>query len=75
MQLKKIPFEDFHQYVQEGLSAVTDESDNLTKRILNITGCHPYYTQQLAATVWDLLNYKKELYNASLKNLSNFIKD
>ena len=59
MHLKKIPFEDFYQYVQEGLSAVTTESNDLAKRILNITGCHPDYIQQLAATVWDLLNYKK----------------
>ena len=59
MHLKKIPLADFKRYVQEGLSAVSDNAENLAEEILGITNCHPYYTQQLAATVWDLLNYKK----------------
>ena len=59
MYLKKITFNDFHEYIINGLSSVSKDADNLAKQILTISGCHPYYTQQLSATVWDLLKYKK----------------
>lgn len=59
MYLRKIPFKDFFEYVNEGLSTVTKDTEELAKSILAISDCHPYYTQQLSATVWDLLEYKK----------------
>ena len=53
MRLKKLPREDFHQYLSERLSGCFAENyDRLSDRILDYTGCHPYYTQQLAANVW-----------------------
>ncbi len=54
MRLAKIPYEDFRQYVSERLN------DDLAEDILAFTGCHPYYTQQIAAQVWDLVNYEHE---------------
>ena len=54
MRLTKIPHEDFKQYVAERLN------DNLAEEILALTDCHPYYTQQIAAQVWDLVNYEHE---------------
>ena len=54
MRLAKIPYEDFKQYVAERLN------EELAEEILAFTDCHPYYTQQIAAQVWDLVNYEHE---------------
>ena len=55
MRLGKLPREDFHQYLSERLKPrFTDKSDELADHILDYTGCHPYYTQQLAANVWNI---------------------
>ena len=59
MYLKKIPYEDFFTYIVQGLKAVALNAEAIAKEILQITQCHPYYTQQLSSTVWDLLAYKK----------------
>ena len=53
MRLGKLPREDFHRYLEERLQAVfPEDSGALTDRILDYTACHPYYSQQLAANVW-----------------------
>lgn len=55
MRLAKLPREDFHQYLSERLSGCFAENhDELSDKILDYTGCHPYYTQQLAANVWQI---------------------
>ena len=55
MRLGKLPREDFHRYLSERLTGCFAESHNeLSDRILNYTGCHPYYSQQLAANVWQI---------------------
>lgn len=60
MHLKKIPFDDFKQYIAAGLQPlVREKSEDLAEKILAITACHPYYTQQLSAVIWDLLCYNK----------------
>ena len=59
MSLNKIPFEDFYIYINERLSAVLPgQSEDVSNEILSITGCHPYYTQQLASQVWELAKYE-----------------
>ena len=59
MHLNKIPFHDFNIYIQERLSSVLyDQSSKVSNEILSITGCHPYYTQQLASQVWELAKYE-----------------
>lgn len=53
MRLGKLPREDFHVYLSERLKGVfPDSCDELADRILDYTCCHPYYSQQLAANVW-----------------------
>lgn len=53
MRLGKIPRADFKKYLLERLSGIYSErSDELADKILDYTGCHPYYSQQLAANVW-----------------------
>ena len=66
MYLKKIPYEDFLAYLVNGFQAINKVNpESLANDILAITACHPYYTQQLAACVWDMLTYDK------LKDSSN----
>ena len=55
MRLEKLPREDLHCYLSERLSAIFPEScNNLADRILDYTNCHPYYSQQLAANIWQV---------------------
>lgn len=55
MRLGKLPRDDFHRYLSERLANIFPEkSDELSDRILDYTGCHPYYSQQLAANVWQV---------------------
>ena len=55
IRLPKIPYEDFYTYIGDrlpkGNPALADE-------ILQFTSCHPYYTQQLASQVWDMVVYQ-----------------
>ena len=55
MRLGKLPRNDFHRYLSERLATCyPDTCDALADSILDYTGCHPYYSQQLAANVWQL---------------------
>jgi hypothetical protein len=53
MRLGKLPREEFHQYLSERLkSCFADSHNELANHILDYTGCHPYYSQQLASNIW-----------------------
>lgn len=55
MRLGKLPREEFHQYLSERLAGCyPDTSKALADGILDYTSCHPYYSQQLAANVWQI---------------------
>lgn len=55
MRLEKIPRKDFHAYLSERLKACyPDTYDTLSDKILDLTSCHPYYSQQLAASIWQI---------------------
>ena len=55
MRLEKLPREEFHNYLSERLkSCFPNNSNDLSDSILDYTGCHPYYSQQLAANVWTI---------------------
>ena len=58
MHLDRIPHDNFSQYISERLPADCGAKADVVEQILATTRCHPYYTQQLAAFVWDLLTYK-----------------
>jgi AAA+ ATPase superfamily predicted ATPase len=55
MTLGKIGKDKFSLFLEEKFDEITDESKKLSEEILGITESHPYYTQQLASTVWELL--------------------
>ena len=61
MRLKKIPYEDFYNYVKERLDKVVSvDTEETVQGVLNFTGCHPYYTQQLSSMVWESAWYRKQ---------------
>lgn len=62
--LGKIPEEKFRLFLLERFAEISGEAVSLSDAILNITGCHPYYTQQIAFTVWEMLalqGYKPDI--------------
>jgi len=60
MRLSKIPYDDFKAYLTERLNPVTDGAESVADEILAFTGCHPYYTQELAFAVWNNLSLGKQ---------------
>lgn len=59
MRLSKIPYDDFKAYLTERLNPVMDAAESVADEILAFTGCHPYYTQELAFAVWNNLSLGK----------------
>jgi AAA+ ATPase superfamily predicted ATPase len=60
MHLNKIPHDDFLDFITQRLSIFPlKDSKEIATEILNFTKCHPYYTQQLAFMVWELLYIDK----------------
>ncbi len=55
MQLDKIPAEAFASYLQQGFRKVSDQYKTVSSMILKQTRQHPYYTQQLAFTTWEMI--------------------
>ena len=63
IRLKRIPYEDFEEFIEQRLQSVVSDAKTRTqvaRNILNFTHCHPYYTQQLAAEIWQLLRFGEE---------------
>lgn len=56
MLLGKISREDFEIYLSNGFRGIKGMDKTVVADILKFTGCHPYYTQQLAFVVWERLN-------------------
>jgi len=55
MRLGKLPRADFHRYLSERLAeCFPDTCNRISDEILDLTDCHPYYSQQLAASVWQI---------------------
>lgn len=56
LKLDKIPEREFVEYISRGLKKRGVDPEETAKEIVEITKLHPYYTQQLAFNVWELLN-------------------
>ncbi|HED38194.1 MAG TPA: ATP-binding protein [Ignavibacteria bacterium] len=54
--LDKIPYKEFFNYLSTGFNGRCDENEKISEAVLNFTGAHPYYTQQLAFTIWEDCN-------------------
>jgi uncharacterized protein len=61
MPLSKIPHKDFSAFISGGFESKSTEGHEIAERILDITQCHPYYTQQLTYTVWNNWNSGSEI--------------
>lgn len=65
MHLHKIPYEDFYCYIIQRLPDISNMTaevrekykEQITRSILDFTDCHPYYTQQLSAAVFNIMLY------------------
>lgn len=55
IRLGKIPYDDFLAYIR---NRMPDNVPSVPEEILEITSCHPYYTQQLASQVWEMVTYR-----------------
>jgi hypothetical protein len=55
MTLGKIDPGEFTLFLEKKFIEITDRGKELSGKILSITDSHPYYTQQLAFMVWELL--------------------
>jgi uncharacterized protein len=55
MTLGKITPEKFTPFLEEKFDAIIKNGRELSESIIKISGSHPFYTQQLAFTVWELI--------------------
>ncbi len=53
MTLNKIPRQKFTLFLEDKFQEITVHYKLLSENVLSITDSHPYYTQQLAFTVWE----------------------
>ena len=74
MRLGKLPRKEFHQYLSERLkSCFAERYDELANQILDYTGCHPYYSQQLASNVWFIGTLQPEKEDPLLSAIDNIV--
>ena len=74
MRLHTIPQEEFNQYIIQRLKPIIGEqAEIISTEILNITHCHPYYTQLLASQVWELIQYQHITDNVVNKSIDKII--
>jgi uncharacterized protein len=53
VNLEKIPYREFHDFLSANFKRSLKNADQISESILTVTGCHAYYTQQLAWLVWE----------------------
>ena len=55
MRLQKLPRAEFEEYLKTRFEPVFhQQSEELTRQVLDYTDCHPYYTQELASRMWQV---------------------
>jgi AAA+ ATPase superfamily predicted ATPase len=54
--LGRIPKEKFRLYLEYNFTGKVEDAAALSSEILKITSSHPYYTQQLAFTIWEQIS-------------------
>jgi AAA+ ATPase superfamily predicted ATPase len=58
--LQKINKKPFTSFISDGMNSVCNKPDFIAEEIFNFTDGHPYYTQQLAYTTWNILKQDNE---------------
>ena len=72
MTLPKIAQQKFALFLEDKFKEITSHNSILSNSILGITDSHPYYTQQLAFTVWELLvhsGYNNEIVETAANDI------
>jgi len=72
LQLEKIPQSDFYKYLRERFRSMCSKPSELSKQILEISQCHPYYTQQLAYACFEQIRNRpeaKDIVDVAVKEL------
>ncbi len=62
--LSKIPADEFHSYLSTRFQKITIEHETISESIIRFTGSHPYYTQQLAFAVWEVMSKNSDASSA-----------
>ncbi len=74
MRLKKLPRNDFHTYLAERMKSLfAEKSEDIADSILDYTDCHPYYSQQLASNIWNVVMLSHETQNAFQTAIDNIV--
>lgn len=53
LNLSGIGEQEFREFLADSFKDVCSDPDTVALKITGVTRCHPYYTQQLAFTVWE----------------------
>lgn len=75
MTLNMIPEKEFFWFLEDRFREITKHGKSISSSILSETGSHPYYTQQLAFTVWELLNRTGYAEDITQKAISEIIQN
>ena len=73
LHLGKIPDTDFDTYLESGFRPITKAYKQIAREIKKNCFSHPYYTQQLAFTVWELLQRDKSIKEPVAEALNELI--
>jgi AAA+ ATPase superfamily predicted ATPase len=73
LTLSKINRSDFRNYLESGLRLQREKSVAIADDILDFTKCHPYYTQQLAFSAWEILSDNPESENSARQAIDEII--
>ena len=77
MNLRKVPYDDFLKFIVERLpeSAIDKTREQIASEILAFTDCHPYYTQQLSATVYTIMKYDKYTQDVVKDSIAEIVRE
>lgn len=60
LNLTKISRNDFADYIESGFKTLNINPKEIIKAILDFTKCHPYFTQQLSFSTWEIVSENPE---------------
>ncbi|GAB1441975.1 ATP-binding protein [Ignavibacteriales bacterium] len=59
MPIGEIPKEEFMEFLTSRFIEITDNAPAISEEIIKITNSHPYYTQCLAFSVWEVISKQR----------------
>ncbi|HLO59609.1 MAG TPA: ATP-binding protein [Bacteroidales bacterium] len=74
MALSRIPGKEFTVYLEEKFKNLTAHAEGIAKQIMDFTRCHPYYTQQLAFSTWEVLHPDAVVENPVHEGIAGILK-